>query len=187
MTVTAILATVIRLIWGLFEWLRLVREPRLGKNLHDKHSARLWDVATVLEVGGIVLGFVGVGRLQTSSNLIGYFGLGALILGIAIRWWAILTLGKFFTGKVTIQSDHQLVRTGVYKYVRHPAYTGALLAHLGLGLSFVNWFTLGLSVIPFVIAVWYRMRVEDEALQKAFGVAYLDYSKQAKRLIPKLY
>jgi len=71
--------------------------------------------------------------------------------------------------------------------VRHPSYTGALLAHLGLGLSFANWFSLAFSVIPFVIAAWYRMRVEDAALQTAFGAEYLDYSKRAKRLIPKLY
>jgi protein-S-isoprenylcysteine O-methyltransferase Ste14 len=187
MTVTAIVATLIRLIWALFEWLRLQREPQRGTTEHDKHSARVWDVAIGLEVIGMVLGLVGVGRIQTSTNLIGYFGLVALVGGIAIRWSAIYTLGKYFTGKVRIQSDHQLVRVGLYKYVRHPAYSGSLLAHLGLGLSFGNWFTLGFSVIPFVVAVWYRMRVEDAALQKAFGVAYLDYSKQAKRLIPKLY
>jgi len=187
MTVTAIAATCIRVIWALFEWLRLLGEPQLGSTPFDKHSARLWDVAIGLEVIGMLFGLAGVGRIQTSTNLIGYFGLGVMIVGIAIRWAAILTLGKFFTGKVTIQSDHQLVRGGLYRYVRHPAYSGSLLAHLGLGLSFTNWFSLGFSVIPFAIAVWYRMRVEDKALRAAFGVAYVDYSKQAKRLIPKLY
>jgi len=54
-------------------------------------------------------------------------------------------------------------------------------------LSFSNWFTLALSSIPYFVAALYRIRVEEEALEEAFGAEYLDYSKTAKRLIPKLY
>jgi len=64
---------------------------------------------------------------------------------------------------------------------------GALLAHLGLGLSFSNWFALGFSTIPYFLAAAYRMRVEEQALREAFGVEYLEYSKTVKRPIPKLY
>ncbi len=69
-----------------------------------------------------------------------------MIAGIIIRWTAIYTLDKYFTGTVLIKEDHRLIRNGLYKYLRHPAYTGALMAHLGLGLSFANWVSLFLSV-----------------------------------------
>ena len=71
--------------------------------------------------------------------------------------------------------------------MRHPAYTGALLAHLGLGLSFANGFSLAFSTIPFLVAAFYRMHVEDHALFNAFGDEYAKYASSTKRLIPKLY
>ena len=182
-----IIAAITRAVWALFEFVRLRREVRQPANDQDRHSAQLWDVATGLEVIGMLLGFFGIGSMHGVPIVFAPIGLLVMILGIVIRWSAIYTLGRYFTGKVLIQPGHQLVRVGLYKYVRHPAYTGSLLAHAGLGLSFSNWLTLVLSFIPFVIAVGYRMRVEDAALQKALGVAYLDYSKEVKRLIPKLY
>jgi len=187
MLLISIIATITRGIWALFEFVRRLREPPHKGKFHDKYSSQLWDLAIGLELIGMIGGFIGLGRLHFGTVVIPIIGLMLLILGIAIRWTAIYTLGKYFTGKVLIQPDQQLIRKGLYRYVRHPAYAGSLLAHVGLGLSFSSWFTLAFSAIPFVIAVWYRMRVEDEALHQAFGVAYLDYSKRAKRLIPKLY
>ena len=104
-----------------------------------------------------------------------------------IQFWSIYTLGKYFIGAVLIKNDHRLIRSGLYKHLRHPAYTGGLLAHLGLGLSFSNWISLGLSLIPFSVAALYRMHVEEQALKEAFGEAYISYSRGTKRLIPKLY
>ncbi len=74
-----------------------------------------------------------------------------------------------------------------HKHLRHPAYTGALVAHLGLGLSFSNWFSLALSFVPYLAAAVYRIHVEEQALSEAFGQEYLEYSRDTKRLIPKLY
>jgi len=153
----------------------------------DRHSAKVRDFANLIEPVGMILGFTTIGRIHTSTNLIGWLGLTFLVAGIIIRWTAVYNLGKYFTGTVLIRNDHRLIRSGLYKYLRHPAYAGALLAHLGLGLSFSNWFALGFSTIPYFLAAAYRMRVEEEALREAFGVEYLEYSKSAKRLIPKLY
>src|SRR4029079_10336684 len=113
---------------------------------------------------GLVLGFIGIGQIAVGSNLIRPIGLTLLIPGIIIRFSAIRTLGQFFTSTVVIKNDHQLIRSGLYKHIRHPAYTGALLAHLGLALSFSNWFSLVLSSVPYVVAALYRIHVEDQAL-----------------------
>jgi protein-S-isoprenylcysteine O-methyltransferase len=71
--------------------------------------------------------------------------------------------------------------------LRHPAYTGSLVAHLGLGLSFSNWFSLSLSFVPYLMAAMYRMHVEEQALREAFDEEYIAYSRNTKRLIAKVY
>lgn len=182
-----IFATAIRLIWVLIEYPYLRRFRVKPAKDWDRHSARLWDAANVLELVGMVLGFAGIGQIQEWTIATGATGLSLLIIGILIRGNAIRVLGKYFTGTVLIKSDHRLIRSGPYKHVRHPAYTGALLAHFGLGLSFSNWFTLGFSTIPFIAVALYRMRVEEQALREAFGSEYVDYSQTSKRLIPRVY
>ena len=182
-----ILATVIRLLWILFEYPYLRRHRTKPARDWDRHSSKLWDAANLIEPIGMLLGFTSIGRMQTAPNIIGSLGLMLLLAGIMIRATAVWTLGKYFTSTVLIRNDHRLIRTGLYRHLRHPAYAGALLAHLGLGLSFSNWFSLGFSSIPYFVAALYRMRIEERALEEAFDAEYLDYSKTAKRLIPGLY
>lgn len=155
----------------------------------DRHSSTVWDVASVIEAIGLVLGFLGVGRFAAHSHSIGLIGFTLLLLGISIRWTAIRTLGTLFTGVVTIREDHLLIRHGPYRYIRHPSYTGALIAHLGLGLSFTSWLSLALSSIPFLVlvAATYRIHVEENALRQTFGQAYVTYSEETWRLIPWVY
>ena len=182
-----ILATVIRLLWVVIEYPYLRRYRVQPARDWDKDSAKAWDIANLIEPVGMILGFTTIGRIQIGTTLFGWLGLIFLVAGITVRWTAVYSLGKYFTGTVLIRNDHRLIRSGLYSYLRHPAYAGSLLAHLGIGLSFSNWFTLVFSSIPYLLAAAYRMRVEEQALREAFGVEYLEYSKTAKRLIPKLY
>jgi len=185
--IIAILATIIRGLWILIEYPYLRRFRVKPARDWDRHSAQLWDAANAVEVVGMVFGFTEVGRIQRSSSYVALVGVGLLCAGILIRWTAIYTLGKYFTGTVLIKDDHRLIRSGMYRHLRHPAYTGALLAHLGLGLSFSNWISLCLSVVPFLVAALYRIHVEERALREAFGESYVSYARGTKRLIPKLY
>jgi protein-S-isoprenylcysteine O-methyltransferase Ste14 len=183
----AILATFVRATWLLLEVPYLRRFKIKPVRDWDKHSARFWDVAGVIELAGMVFGFARIGHIETGADLIASLGLAFLFAGIIVRWTAVRTLGKYFTGTVMIRDDHQLIQSGLYRHVRRPAYKGALLAHLGLGLSFSNWISVSLSVVPFSVAALYRMRVEERALREAFGETYRNYSSVTKRLIPKLY
>jgi len=182
-----ILATIIRASWILIEVPYLRRYKVKPAKDWDKGSAGLWDFANAIEPIGMILGFTNIGRFQTGSNLIRPLGIALLLGGIVIRWTAIHTLGRYFTAKVVIKDDHRLVRAGLYKHLRHPAYTGALVAHLGLGLSFSNLFSLTLSFVPYVVAALYRMQVEELALREALGEEYVYYSRRTKRLIPRVY
>jgi protein-S-isoprenylcysteine O-methyltransferase Ste14 len=182
----AVLATIVRALM-LIELPYLRRYKVTPARDWDKHSARFWDVAGAIEVIGMAFGFTSIGHIETGATFIAALGLAFLLAGIIVRWTAIYTLGKYFTGTVLIRDDHRLIRSGLYKHIRHPAYTGALLAHFGLGLSFSNWISMSLSLVPFSVAAFYRMHVEERALREAFGEPYITYSKCTKRLIPKLY
>src|SRR4029453_1779281 len=67
-----------------------------------------------------------------------FAGVVLFVAGLLLRWWAIITLGRFFTVDVTIEKDHELVKRGPFRMVRHPSYTGVLLAFVGLGLTLGN-------------------------------------------------
>lgn len=182
-----VVATVVRVLWLAVEFPYLRRYQVKPARDWDRRSAVLWDVANALEPVGMVLGFFGVGRMRGAGSFVGWAGVVLLVAGVCVRWRAIYTLGKFFTCTVLIREDHRPLRTGLYRHVRHPAYTGALVAHLGLGLSFSNWYSLCFSVLPFAVAAGYRIRVEGRALREAFGEEYESYARATKRLIPKIY
>ncbi|MEY2496612.1 MAG: hypothetical protein QOD12_168 [Verrucomicrobiota bacterium] len=114
-------------------------------------------------------------------------GVALFVLGILLRWYSIIHLGRFFTVDVAIAADHQVVDTGPYRFVRHPSYTGALLAFIGYGLVMRNWASLLLISAPIFFAFLYRINVEERALLAALGERYGTYSKKTKRLIPFVY
>jgi protein-S-isoprenylcysteine O-methyltransferase Ste14 len=113
------------------------------------------------------------------------FGLGiALVLvGVAVRWYAVISLGRFFTTRVMTRSDQTVVERGPYRLVRHPSYAGALLTVLGILLCQTNWFSLAFFVLALPGFV-YRIRVEEQALVTALGQPYRDYMRRTKRLVP---
>lgn len=113
------------------------------------------------------------------------FGLGIAlaVAGIALRWWAILTLGRFFTTSVTTRPGQTVVQAGPYRLVRHPSYTGMLLTVLGLLLSSANWISLACFAIV-LPGLAYRIKVEEGALLGALGDPYRDYMRRTRRLVP---
>jgi protein-S-isoprenylcysteine O-methyltransferase len=114
-------------------------------------------------------------------------GVALFVIGIVLRWYSIFHLGRFFTVNVAIAADHQLVETGPYRYVRHPSYTGALLAFIGFAMVLRNWASVLLISLPIGFAFLYRINVEERALVQALGDRYRAYMKRTKRLIPFVY
>ena len=107
--------------------------------------------------------------------------------GLIFRWWAIVTLGRFFTVDVTIEKDHELVERGPFRFVRHPSYTGVLLAFVGFALTLRNWGAILVVLVPIFVAFVRRMNVEEEALRGALGERYAAYMRRTKRLVPGVY
>lgn len=115
--------------------------------------------------------------------------LGGIVLtafGITLRVAARMTLGKRFTHGLRTIEGHVLVRSGAYKHVRHPAYAGALLIYFGTPLILSS--ILGLfAMLPLVVLILYRIRIEEEMLTRAFGDEFRAYQAKTWKLIPFLY
>ena len=112
---------------------------------------------------------------------------GILVLGLAVRAMAILTLGKAFSANVAMRTGQKLQRSGLYRLVRHPSYLGLELILLALALHSRTWACFAVVLIPPTLAVLYRIHVEEAILRTAFGPEYEDYSRTTKRLIPGIY
>lgn len=110
-----------------------------------------------------------------------------LVGGLLMRWTAILSLGRAFSVNVAIRTGQQVKQDGLYRLVRHPSYSALLLMLLSVGLSMHNWIALAITLIPPILALLYRIRVEERALAEAFGSEYVTYCNATKRLIPAVY
>jgi len=110
-----------------------------------------------------------------------------MILGLLLRWSAILSLGKSFSSNVAIHETQTVRKTGLYRWVRHPSYSGLLLCILAVGLHTRNWISLLIITVPTTAALLYRIHVEEIALRDHFGLEYVEYSRATKRLVPGIY
>jgi protein-S-isoprenylcysteine O-methyltransferase Ste14 len=116
-----------------------------------------------------------------------YLGLALTAAGLVFRANAIRQLGRYFTPEVTIQPGQHVVDRGLYRFLRHPSYTGTLITILGFGLAQTNGLSLGIMLALPGLAYGYRMRVEEAALSEALGEEYRAYMRRTKRLIPFIY
>ncbi|MEO6875068.1 MAG: isoprenylcysteine carboxylmethyltransferase family protein [Opitutaceae bacterium] len=114
------------------------------------------------------------------------FGL-LFAVGLVLRWWSILSLGRFFTVDVAIAQDHELIVRGPYHWMRHPSYTGMMLVFIALATTFQNWLSIACILIPISCALAYRIYIEEIALEVTFGDAYQEYARTTKRLIPGVF
>jgi len=150
------------------------------------HGSKLFLVATYWL--GVGLGFVAAigARFATipwDRHLIFYVGIALLVAGVAVRQWAIATLGLFHTLDVTTRPDQPVIDDGPYRWMRHPSYSGAMLTAIGILLCATNWLALCCFVIV-ALGYAYRIRVEEKALAADLGPPYHEYASRTKRLIP---
>jgi protein-S-isoprenylcysteine O-methyltransferase Ste14 len=176
-------------LWFLSEVIlnRVLRSGKEDQQASGKHSLTyLWVTIMAAVIISANIGERTNFRLLRTGYL-GYIGLAVLIAGMVFRFVAIASLGRFFTVDVAIRKDHTLKKDGLYKYIRHPSYTGSLLSFLGYGISLNNWLALVTVMVPVTAAFLYRIKVEEGMLVQQFGVAYEEYRKGTYRLIPGVY
>ncbi len=181
---------IVNLVWILSEVILILfaRWNRSHALPRDRGSRTLfWCVIGAGLAAGTALQAVPFARIRMPEPWLLGLSLFFLVIGLTIRWAAILTLGRFFSTSVSIQQDHRLVRAGLFRLVRHPSYSGLLLLFIGMAFSFGNWLSFAVILVPFLTALLYRIRVEEDALVEALGQDYLEYCRTTKRLVPGLY
>jgi protein-S-isoprenylcysteine O-methyltransferase Ste14 len=114
-------------------------------------------------------------------------GMVVLLGGLVLRGWSIKTLGEYFTGRVMVSTDQPVITAGPYRLLRHPSYTGLLLACAGVGLASANWVAVAAMVVLPLAAVLWRIRAEENALLGTLGDRYRAYASQHKRLVPLVW
>jgi protein-S-isoprenylcysteine O-methyltransferase Ste14 len=146
----------------------------------------------------VVLGLVGSGNVllftSVSTNLaarrllppnavIDFLACIIAIAGLVITIWARRTLARNWSASVTLKEDHELIRTGPYRFVRHPIYTGFLV--MALGSALVPFSTRGFGGLFLIFAgFWYKLRREEELMTAHFGNDYILYKARVRALIP---
>jgi protein-S-isoprenylcysteine O-methyltransferase Ste14 len=114
-------------------------------------------------------------------------GIAVSLTGVVVRCWAITSLGRFFSPVIRIESDHQIVRIGPYRWLRHPSYTGALFASLGAAIALGTIAGSLLTAAIGLIVFGYRIRLEEQMLIDRFGDEYREYIRTTWRLLPGIY
>jgi protein-S-isoprenylcysteine O-methyltransferase Ste14 len=104
-------------------------------------------------------------------------------VGLAFSAWGRVHLGRNWSGTVTIKSDHELIRSGPYRIVRHPIYSGALLAVVGTSVERGDW-RGPLALLILFIALWRKLQHEELWLGESFGKDYAKYRSEVSALIP---
>jgi protein-S-isoprenylcysteine O-methyltransferase len=165
-----------------------IRTTRGTDDTIDRGTIRLvWILVASCFVIAWLPVILDFGRLLTLGDWLTWIGIAIMISGIIFRRYVIAILGKFFTATVQIQKDHELIKAGPYRYVRHPSYLGILLIAIGLGISLANWISLLLCIVLPTIGVMRRIKVEEKELEQHFGKQYLDYKKDTWYLVPYIY
>jgi len=112
-----------------------------------------------------------------------WIAVALVVAGLGFSMWARAVLADNWSGWVTVKQGHELIQSGPYRRIRHPIYTGVLLAILGSGLAAGQLRGLVALVITF-IAIWLKLRTEERVMQREFGERYAGYKAVSWALIP---
>jgi protein-S-isoprenylcysteine O-methyltransferase Ste14 len=191
-----ILLTVSGVVWLVLELSLLARDRQRGRGSTGRDRG-----TRALNLGLILVAVVAAGAL---TAVIGKHsplripgagphgwpivtGLVVIWLGLVIRVWAVVVLGRWFVTTVEVEAGQAVVSHGPYRWVRHPSYTGLLLIAAGFGLADSTWPGLVLCLVLPAAATLRRIQVEEAELTRALGDSYRAYQGHTKRLVPGLW
>lgn len=172
-------------VWVTGEFGLQVRQWRRGRG----GGRSEWASLVVLIAAGSLCGLAATpvrGLLVLPSAVALWAGFALALVGVGFRFWSIVVLGRFFRGVVTVQADHEVVRRGPYRVLRHPSYLGALVGVFGFGLTGGSVAAALVTTAVLGLGLAYRIAVEERALRAGLGAAYDGYAATTGRLLPRL-
>jgi protein-S-isoprenylcysteine O-methyltransferase len=111
-------------------------------------------------------------------------GIVLIAAGAILRRHCFYALSTSFTGVVTVKEGQEVIQTGLYRFIRHPSYTGAFLMFAGVGVALESWLSVGILFLVHCYLYGRRVVAEEKALVQTLGSAYKDYMLRTKRFIP---
>jgi protein-S-isoprenylcysteine O-methyltransferase Ste14 len=177
--------------WAAFEAALTARDLFRRRLLlsRDRHTR----VIVALALGGSIgAGFVAsrlVPALDTPAPA-AFAAAGTVVIwaGLALRFWAVRTLGRSFRTVVAVDTGQAVVTRGPYRWVRHPSYTGLLLLlAAGIGIGLGNWLSLAICAVVPPLGLLPRIAVEESELTRVLGDEYRTYRKDTYRLLPGVW
>lgn len=178
------------LAWVVF-WLVSARSAKATARVESTQSRLLHLVPLLAGVFLVEQSAVAPWRVLSMHVLpwtMGTFWCGALVqaAGLLFTVWARLHLGRNWSGIVTLKQGHELIRTGPYRWVRHPIYTGLLIAFLGNAIAY-NAVGSFIGVAICAVSFVRKLRIEESFLHTQFGEEYSRYAAETRALLPLLY
>jgi protein-S-isoprenylcysteine O-methyltransferase Ste14 len=120
------------------------------------------------------------------SIAVSYAGLVITAVGLVFAILARLYIGRNWSALIQVKEGHQLIRSGPYALVRHPIYSGLMLATLGTAIAYAE--VSGFLAFVMILAAWgYKSRLEEAAMVEQFGAQYEDYRAHVKALVPFVF
>lgn len=104
--------------------------------------------------------------------------------GVAFAIWARLSIGRNWSGVVTVKEEHELIQRGPYAWIRHPIYTGLILAMIGSALVIDRWAGV-LAVCILAASFVFKSRIEEQFMRRTFGVQYEQYCTHTGAFLPR--
>ncbi len=190
-----VLSAIVTAFWLIFIVYWAISAVGVKKHVRGKGSWRGWGLARL----GVLIILIVVYKLPIFSEFwdfaygLSFFHNGAIritgtiltAVGIAFAVWARRHLGRNWSGRPAIKIDHELVTSGPYRFVRHPIYTGVLLALFGSGLA--NGPIVMILFVIFALIFSWRIRIEESYMMKLFPDQYPAYRGRTKALIPVVW
>ncbi len=174
-------------LWFVIECVLRQRAGAEGRDARDWTALLLFLLLPVCVAAGAWAASNHLAPLPGSAWWPVVAGVTLLWLGVALRVWAILTLGRFFQMTVAIQEEHRVIVHGPYRLLRHPSYAGSLTIAAGIGLAQGDWVSIAIVLLGLAVPLLIRIQVEERVLLAELGDDYAAYARRTARLIPGLF
>jgi len=179
---------------GISAYFRSKADRDSGETLSLKDEGLV--IKLTLRIGGLVLWMSMLGALiyppllaWSSVGLpawIRWLGVGFGILSVGLTYWMFNNIGTGITPTVATRTEHQLVTSGPYRWIRHPLYTFGTLFFFSFALMLDSWFLAAMATLA-IILLTIRLPQEEHFLIEKFGDEYREYMKTTGRYLPKFY
>lgn len=178
------------LFWAALSQFRFHRIAAFATVLEkDERTYLLLQVVHFLIIFMALLDFAAldVSRFRSLEPEILLAGIAIFLVACLVRWWAYASIGDYFSPRIALYKEHQLITRGAYRRIRHPLYLGMLLELIAVACMFSSGVAVLLIAMLAVPAVFYRIRLEEAMLAESFAGEFDDYCRQSKKLIPFIF